>query len=73
MSMWTLMHVNGCGGPCWRENRKPSMTDPIVAEGSFHLDGTPCQPTDPLICETCGAALLGLDELAPENYVEEQP
>lgn len=72
MSLWTLMHVNGCGGPCSKRTSKPMPSDPVIAEPCRHLDGSQVLPTDPIICETCGAG-LGLSDLLPDYFVEDQP
>lgn len=69
LSIWTLMHVNGCGKPCFRRTRKPELHDKIDAQFEVHLDGTPCKQTDPIICESCQVP-LNLVDVHPRNWIE---
>jgi hypothetical protein len=68
--MWTLMHVNGCGGPCFKRTSQPQLTDPVIAEPCRHLDGSQVSDYDPIVCETCGNG-LGLNDLSPEFFTED--
>lgn len=68
--MWTLMHVKGCGGPCFKRLSKPKSTDLVVAEPCRNLDGSQILSTDPIICQSCKRP-LGIGELIPDYWRED--
>lgn len=46
-----------CGKPAFHRSRVPDPWEPILpstAAEEEHLDGSPCLPTDPFKCESCG-------------------
>lgn len=76
MSMWTLMHVNGCGGPAVKRTSRPEPDEPFVFEinGLFHVDGSPVKEDDPMICDSCRRPIWPLlDGYDRDHWVQGEP
>lgn len=65
---WTYIHPD-CGKPAFHRTEIPLYGTPITAPPVEHLNGEPCKPTDPVMCESCGNALdFGLEIIDPDNW-----
>lgn len=51
---FAYMH-NACGGPAFLLTHRVNPEDQVDHRFSAHLDGTPTQPTDRIVCGTCGS------------------
>lgn len=72
VKMWVLMHQEGCGKPAYLRAKKPLPTDPVNAELCYHLDGSAVVESDPLVCESCGERLRGVD-VVPRYWEPYEP